>query len=121
MSDSLPPDFDANWYAANYRDVALSGLSSKQHYLRFGRLLGRKVSASAARAAGPAAATTIGRVEQRDRTPVPSNVSPRQPKANMSPPIIDRPDGFDAAEAVPRPAPPRPGSDSKTTIALDEI
>ena len=44
MPGKLPPDFDPNWYAASYRDVALSGLSPSQHYLRFGRMLGRKVN-----------------------------------------------------------------------------
>lgn len=33
--------FDADWYAARYPDVAWSGLSPYEHYVRFGRLLKR--------------------------------------------------------------------------------
>lgn len=42
MPNNLPADFDANWYLETYPDVALSGLGPKEHYLRFGRLMGRK-------------------------------------------------------------------------------
>ena len=35
------PLFDGDWYRARYGDVALSGLSPEQHYLRIGAALGR--------------------------------------------------------------------------------
>lgn len=119
MRASLPPDFDANWYEANYRDVALSGLSPKQHYLRFGRLLGRKVSASKA---PPAAATKVGKAKQRSEAPVARMIARQeQPRPNTPAPIIDRPEGFDPAETVPRAAAPRPGGNATATIGLEEI
>lgn len=34
--------FDADWYIAKYPDVALSGLSPYEHYVRFGRFLNRQ-------------------------------------------------------------------------------
>jgi hypothetical protein len=34
--------FDADWYIAKYPDVALSGLSPHEHYVRFGRFLNRQ-------------------------------------------------------------------------------
>ncbi|MHC9036724.1 hypothetical protein ACYTTR_13445, partial [Cobetia marina] len=36
------PWFDAEWYSAQYPDVALSGLSPEVHYLRVGERLGRR-------------------------------------------------------------------------------
>jgi GT2 family glycosyltransferase/glycosyltransferase involved in cell wall biosynthesis len=33
--------FDAAWYLAQYRDVALTGLSAAEHYVRVGALIGR--------------------------------------------------------------------------------
>ncbi len=37
----LPDDFDPDFYAGTYPDVALSGMSPGEHYLRFGRQLRR--------------------------------------------------------------------------------
>lgn len=42
---AVQPDtavFDADWYIAKYPDVALSGLSPYEHYVRFGRFLKRQ-------------------------------------------------------------------------------
>lgn len=41
MSGKLPADFDADRYLESYPDVALSGLAPAEHYLRFGKLMGR--------------------------------------------------------------------------------
>ena len=120
MPGTLPSDFDSEWYAANYRDVALTGLSPQQHYLRFGRLLGRSVSAPAAPAvSGPAKSMVAG--AEQGGLPAPTGVSPRQSREDMAFPIIDRPEGLDSVEAVPRAAPPRPGSNAHSIIALEEI
>lgn len=35
------PFFDPDWYLRTYPDVAVSGLSPAEHYLRFGQMLGR--------------------------------------------------------------------------------
>jgi len=37
--------FDADWYQATYPDVALSGLSPQDHFLKFGRIMGRAANA----------------------------------------------------------------------------
>lgn len=38
------PLFDAVWYERHFPDVAFSGLSPEQHYLRYGGPLGRPAS-----------------------------------------------------------------------------
>ena len=121
MRGKLPPDFDPNWYAASYRDVALSGLSPGQHYLRFGRMLGRKVNGLPPRAASSAKPAPAEPAERRDSPPVQATVTSPPPKSLDSPPIIDRPDGFDPVETIPQPAPPRPGDESGTTFSLETI
>ena len=37
-------DFDSNWYADYYNDVANSGLNPYDHYIRIGSKIGRKPS-----------------------------------------------------------------------------
>jgi hypothetical protein len=44
--------FDERWYVARYPDVARSGLSAADHYVRIGQQLGRKRNADEAAAAG---------------------------------------------------------------------
>lgn len=121
MLGKLPPEFDASWYATNYRDVALSGLSPRQHYLRFGRILGRRVSGPPPRAGGSAEPAPAQPAERLDSPPAPPTLASPLPKIGDSPPIIDRPDGFDPAELIPQPAPPRPGGDSNLAFSLESI
>lgn len=122
MRASLPPEFDAEWYEANYRDVALSGLSPIQHYLLFGRLLGRRVSASKAPGTPPTAVNKADKAKQRNEEPGTRMVARQeQPKPNTLSPIIDRPDGFDPTESLSRSALPRPGGDMASTLGLEDI
>lgn len=37
-------DFDAEWYSATYPDVASSGLTALQHFVSYGKILGRRGS-----------------------------------------------------------------------------
>ena len=40
--DELLAHFDEQWYLHNYLDVKLTGLSAREHFKRYGMLLGRK-------------------------------------------------------------------------------
>lgn len=106
MARKLPPDFDAQRYLDSYPDVALSGLSPQEHYLRFGRTLQRKPSGSriSRKAHKPRsdAAASIG------NAPEPAISMQATPKPTPVAPIIDRPVDFDPGEVVPSPAPPKP-------------
>lgn len=75
MTDKAPMDFDAEWYRKTYPDVSLCGMDPLEHFLRFGRLMGRKPN---------------------------SGMPPAQGWAVQGP-IIPRPEGFDPAQVVPQP------------------
>lgn len=93
MTDTLPARFDPDWYSATYPDVALTGMEPSYHYLRFGRLLGRRPYEGApVSAAVPPLGWTAEPVS-----------GPSRPG-----PIIDRPENFTAATAVPRIVGPDP-------------
>jgi len=118
----LPADFDADRYRAAYPDVRLSGLTPKQHYLEFGRHLGRSPSGRLAGAveakpqAGPNASET-GRAVKNGPDVATSEAEP----ASRSEAIIDRPEGFDPSVGLPTPAPPRKGAGSDGTIRLSDL
>lgn len=104
MSYKLPSDFNADRYGATNPDVALSPLSSRAHYRRFGRLLGRSPQGfvfdpPATQANGDDAEQTGGR----------------------SFPIIDRPAGFDPLAAVPMSASPKQADDRAHTVSLETL
>ncbi|HBE3712384.1 TPA: glycosyltransferase family 2 protein, partial [Escherichia coli] len=40
--DELLAHFDEHWYLHNYLDVKQTGLSAREHFKRYGMLLGRK-------------------------------------------------------------------------------
>lgn len=94
----LPPEFDAAWYAARYPDVALSGLSPEDHFLRFGRVLGRASCAAAepAPADPPATVPMPEKVAARfgaDPTALPKVPPVRDGGAS---PLVARPDDLSA-------------------------
>lgn len=54
--DELLTHFDEQWYLQTYRDVSQTGLPAREHFKRYGRLLGRKPCADwAISTQGPAA------------------------------------------------------------------
>jgi len=119
MSQKLPTDFNAERYAAAYPDVALSGLDPKEHYLRFGRLMGRS-PVGRMRAAEAAPAQPSGKsATHPDAVPTTRADEPKpEPPKN---PIIDRPTGFDPAEVVPVAAPARAGGDADGAFSLFQL
>src|SRR5437588_7586030 len=103
MSDRLPPDFDADRYLASYSDVGLTGLDPKEHYRRFGRLMGRSPTGkSSGPTPPPVEPPPDPRSTSSDRPR--SQAAAKVPPQTIQPPIIDRPSGFDAAEVRPAPA-----------------
>ena len=105
MPDTLPARFDPDWYRATYPDVALTGMDPSDHYLRFGRLLGRRPYAGApVTTVMPPLGGTAGPVPSPTRqSHTPSGHTPSRP--SRPGPIIDRPADFTAA-AAPRVAEP---------------
>ena len=89
MTNRLPPNFNGNWYVDSYPDVAMSGMSPEDHFLLFGRLMGREPAPPARTASAP----SVAKVEDRENRP-----RPDEAKAS---PIVDRPEGFDPADSVP--------------------
>lgn len=58
--DELLTHFDEQWYLQTYRDVSQTGLPAREHFKRYGRLLGRKPCADwAISAQSPAAAVHL--------------------------------------------------------------
>lgn len=123
----IPPDFDPDWYAATYRDVALTGLDPREHYRRFGSLLGR-----------PAKAAPQSDRQQAPITPPLTVTAPAPPLVELSAvlpvtkpeptaqspaasPIIDRPTGFDPSSVLPKPAPTKVGGAGDAMFTLDDI
>ena len=129
MRHKLPPDFDADWYASTYPDVAMSGLNAREHYLRFGALLGR----TATRPPPPPAQSTKVKAEpvakaanQREvaRESMPAaeqQPKPKQPKQVQPSPIIDRPEGFDPAATLPKTIPAIPDGKVGGPFSLEDL
>lgn len=122
MRDKLPPDFDADWYGRSYPDVALSGLSPREHYRRFGTILGRPSKGSPAPPPEPAAqeAETTQARSSKQKSASPSCDQTLEPQPAVSP-IIDRPEGFDPAATVLRTASPKPGGGPDGVFSLDTL
>lgn len=120
MQDKLPADFDPQRYLAAYPDVALTGMNPGEHYLRFGRIMGRspsgKVRAAAER---PTQAQTTARA-LKQIAPAPQ-AEPSGPVPNRPNAIIDRPPDFEAEEVVPAPAPARRGADETGVFTLQAL
>lgn len=133
----IPADFDGDWYAATYMDVALSGLAPSDHYRMFGILFGRPAKApppppeaerqpepQPEREAAPASAREPER-EVVPQAPLPPEAPPKpheqQPKPAKKAAIVDRPKDFDAAASVPEPAPPRTGGGSDGCFTLEAL
>jgi hypothetical protein len=126
MRDKLPPDFDADWYAATYPDVALSSLNPREHYRRFGRILGRPPKGSASpRPVELASAEEVARhmdspSAKRETPPAPSQ-QPVEQEPVKSSPIIDRPKDFDPTATLPKAAPPKPGGGPGGVFSLEAL
>lgn len=118
MFNKLPADFNAEWYRANYPDVAQSGMSAREHYLRFGRRMGRKASGGPASAERTGTASTIEAPDAGlPKSPSSEELSPRPSR----PAIIDRPANFDSADVSPLPAPVGEMANSDQGLSLDTI
>jgi hypothetical protein len=143
MARKLPVDFDPEGYRANYPDVALSGLTPAEHYLRFGRMMGRRFTPTGERplAATPEQVQSVPeapRAEEKaelkpapakdvappkDEKPKPKPVDPGsdgkpQPPQPRPKQIIDRPADFEPEQAIVRPAPPKAGADKEGRLSL---
>ena len=57
--DELLTHFDEQWYLQTYRDVSQTGLPAREHFKRYGRLLGRKPCADWAISAQSPAASAV--------------------------------------------------------------
>lgn len=57
--DELLTHFDEQWYLHTYRDVSQTGLPAREHFKRYGRLLGRKPCADWAISAQSPAASAV--------------------------------------------------------------
>lgn len=136
MPSRLPPDFDPDWYAATYRDVGMSGLSPREHYLRFGILLGRPAKGQVEPESVKPAPKPVAEPESPPPAPArpplepaPSPPRPEVRQASAAPKlkqkktskIIARPEGFDALAAVPKPAPRRDGAGSAGLFSLETV
>ena len=126
MRKKLPPTFDADWYAASYPDVALSGLNPREHYRRFGRILGRPPNGSSSPrpvelATPKAEATPIHSPSGRREPAVAPNEQRFAAEPATSAPIIDRPKDFDPHAVLPQPALSKPGSSPDGLFTLDSV
>jgi hypothetical protein len=130
MPDKLPPDFNPDAYAAAYPDVALSGLGAREHFRRFGRLLGRspngkpregKAKAAPSLVSGPQCAVEPGPPAAAAGPEIPMAVQapPRRPPAGEA--IVARPSDFRAEDVVPSPAPEKPSRGAAETFGLDDF
>lgn len=144
MARRLPPDFDAERYRAEHPDVALSGLTPADHYLLFGRILGRQFAPPPQRSveakpeapkpeqprgdddAEPKRAAAEEAMLRSDEIPKSKTAQAapdeRPPAATERPkPIIDRPADFEPEQSLVRPAPPRAGVDEEGRFALASL
>jgi hypothetical protein len=139
MREKLPADFDADWYAATYPDVGLSGLRPADHYLLFGRVLGRKFKGSGVKTSKPAQLTTaempaasgkaaLGQMSEPESSAgkdvaaavVTEPAEAPTPKPKLDP-IIDRPDDLDPSAGVASPPPRREGADEHGHFSLARL
>jgi hypothetical protein len=114
MSQKLPPNFDAERYAAAYPDVALSGLDPREHYLRFGRLMGRSHLGKLLRPSEKLSEVPVSPPDPRTAKAARKDAELRSEPSHL--PITDRPTGFNPAEAVPLLAPPKAGANADSSF-----
>lgn len=104
MPNMLIADFDALWYQMTYPDVAMTGMDPTDHFLRFGRLLGRRPHATSPPGA-PLVPLATRAEDGLTAQPVPAEGQARPQRPG---PIIDRPVDFDPATLLLRTAPALP-------------
>lgn len=118
MSAKLPPEFDPERYSAAHPDVSLSGLSPQDHYLRFGRLLGRDPRGRGVSAKSvPSEKAAPPLAPQKSAPPEVATAK----KIAVSEPIVDRPRDFSPSGLIPIPAASRPGAGKDNSFSLDVI
>lgn len=100
---ALPAGFDADFYLKTYPDVALSGLSPDYHYLHYGSVLGRKISASAHPVLGMAMAAPAARA-QSPAAPPTASPAPRGPSAQAASSSVSPAPGTSAPVSSASPA-----------------
>ena len=121
MFKKTPVEFDADRYRAAYPDVALSGLTPRQHYLQFGRQLGRSPTGLPRGTARPERPETMGQVREDAPSTSPGCTPVKEQLLVRSEPIIERPAGFAASDAVSVPAPARKGLNGDGIFTLDDF
>ncbi len=127
MARKIPADFDPERYRAEYPDVALSGLEPAEHYLLFGRIMGRRSAPARELPVTPAPESTKAKPEPTKAKPDPPEPNETRPAENpLAPkerpkPIIDRPADFEPEQTLIRPAPPKPGADKNGRFALARL
>jgi hypothetical protein len=121
MARKTPAEFDPDWYLAAYPDVALSGLRPVEHYLRFGRMLGRSPNGNLARRSrlNDRADRSVDRNPRHDAGSAVED-SPAETELPSSP-LIDRPSDFDPARVLPTPGPARIGSVNGEPVTLGAL
>jgi hypothetical protein len=119
MAGKLPSDFDPKRYSESYPDVALSGLTPQEHYLRFGTRLRRSPTGIARSRTAPtpkpnAAASSEILAEPQTKPQASAKPSP-------SAAIIQRPADLDTAKLVPSPAPPKANCSSDEPLSIEAL
>lgn len=128
MSVRIPPNFNADRYAAAYPDVALSGLDALEHYRRFGKAMGRDpagrsiaakaVTATPQPAAGPATEPQL-KAPSAEHATASNKLGPVAPAGR--PPILERPADFETGEIIPAPAPARTAGGTGDMLSLEDL
>jgi hypothetical protein len=122
MPGKLPDNFDPKRYLDAYPDVALTGMDPAQHYLRFGKLMGRSPNGNAGALSPERAAPKPPKPpQQSEKAPRPSATAEPDGAEEKPPTIIDRPADFDPQEVIPAPAPPKTGGDENGVFTLDTL
>lgn len=121
MPDKLPDNFDPKRYLAAYPDVALTGMDPGQHYLLFGKLMGRNPSGKSAATAEQTSPKPPKATLQKEKTPRPSNQAEVAEVAEKPAAIIDRPADFEPEGVIPAPAPSKPGADENGVFTLKSL
>ncbi|QIK78068.1 hypothetical protein G7077_03220 [Sphingomonas piscis] len=126
MPKTLPPEFDPEWYSASYSDVSLSGLDPREHYRRFGRVLGRPPCGppETKRQASPSSSKADKKLQPSSSAPVeaaPVGALPSPKLKKSAPPIIDRPQGLERSTVIAAVAAPKKASSNDGTFDLDDL
>ena len=119
MAGKLPTNFDPQRYLESYPDVGLSGLSPKEHFLRFGKLIGRNPAGTATLPKEPAAKRKASAPAVEHAAAEGALMTAAAPKPRAA--IIERPVGFEAAKSVPLPAGPKAGCGVDGTIGIKAL